>query len=205
VNVPLPGAGNYSFTVYSQDSNGLRSNTFSFPVVVTAGVTVDVSGIFIAPTIDVDKSEVKKGDNLIIFGQSLPSVPVVISVHSTPEEFHTVQSNPSGAYLLTLDTSPLENGTHVTKSKAVLPSTASDYGQSVNFVVGDQDVFKNGNKTTCGAGIGDLNCDGKINIIDFSIMAFWYGKNNPPARVDLNGDGKITLVDFSILAYHWTG
>jgi hypothetical protein len=41
--------------------------------------------------------------------------------------------------------------------------------------------------------------------VDFSIMAYWYKRPNPPASVDLNGDSKIDLVDFSILAFNWTG
>jgi hypothetical protein len=52
---------------------------------------------------------------------------------------------------------------------------------------------------------GDLNCDNHVNLVDFSIMAHWYKKLNPPAKVDLSGDGKVTLVDFSIMAYNWTG
>jgi hypothetical protein len=41
--------------------------------------------------------------------------------------------------------------------------------------------------------------------VDFSITAYWYGKENPPADVDFNGDGKVNLVDFSIMAFYWTG
>jgi len=51
----------------------------------------------------------------------------------------------------------------------------------------------------------DLNNDGKTNLIDFSVEAFWYKKKNPPAKVDLNGDGVVNLIDFSIMAYYWTG
>jgi hypothetical protein len=52
---------------------------------------------------------------------------------------------------------------------------------------------------------GDLNNDCKVNLIDFSIMAYWYKKPAPPMTVDLNGDHVVSLVDFSILAYNWTG
>ena len=62
------------------------------------------------------------------------------------------------------------------------------------------------NNNSCGTLIGDLNCDGRVNIIDFSIMAYWYNKKTtPPTKIDLNGDGKITLIDFSIMAFYWTG
>ena len=52
---------------------------------------------------------------------------------------------------------------------------------------------------------GDLNGDRKVNLVDFSVAAYWYKRANPPASVDVNGDGKVNLVDFSIMAFHWTG
>ncbi|HBZ36322.1 MAG TPA: hypothetical protein DEO26_01140, partial [Candidatus Veblenbacteria bacterium] len=51
----------------------------------------------------------------------------------------------------------------------------------------------------------DLNDDGRVNIVDFSIAAYWYKRLSPPASVDLNTDGKVDIVDFSIMAYNWTG
>ena len=57
---------------------------------------------------------------------------------------------------------------------------------------------------------GDLNGDCRVNLIDYSMTAFWYRRPlNAPASLFelklLNSDGKINLVDFSILAYYWTG
>jgi hypothetical protein len=54
------------------------------------------------------------------------------------------------------------------------------------------------------AASSDLNKDGKIDLIDFSVLAYWYGRMRAPASVDLSGDGTIDLSDFSILAYYWT-
>ena len=54
------------------------------------------------------------------------------------------------------------------------------------------------------ANIGDLNCDGKTNLQDVSILLFYFGKTTFPAHVDLNHDGTINLVDFSILLFYWT-
>jgi len=56
----------------------------------------------------------------------------------------------------------------------------------------------------------DLNGDNKVNLVDFSIAAFWYKRTLSADFVTiekskLNGDGKVTLVDFSIMAYYWTG
>ncbi len=52
----------------------------------------------------------------------------------------------------------------------------------------------------------DFNNDCKVNLIDFSIMLYWYNNHVlPPKNIDLNKDTKINIEDFSILAYHWTG
>jgi len=52
--------------------------------------------------------------------------------------------------------------------------------------------------------VGNLNSDGRIDLIDFSILLFNWGIPKNPAT-DLNQDGKVDLVDFSIMLYWWTG
>jgi len=50
---------------------------------------------------------------------------------------------------------------------------------------------------------GDLNKDGRVNLIDFSILLYWWGRTNSCA--DLNGNGIVDLPDFSVMLYYWTG
>ncbi|MBU6490736.1 dockerin type I repeat-containing protein, partial [Patescibacteria group bacterium] len=175
-----------------------------FPVSVTAGATTNIGGIFIAPTISVDKSEVKQGDNLAIFGQSSPGSIVTIAVHSNTPLFVQTPSDSKGAYLYTLDTSVLDFGNHLAQSKAALADAISGFGPSVGFVVGDQNVARP-TKTACRT--GDLNCDGRVDLVDFSIMLYWYQRPLAGAglKADLNNDGKVDLTDFSILVANWTG
>jgi hypothetical protein len=202
-------AGNYIYSVYSEDSAGNRSGLLSFPVSVTEGATTNITGIFISPTIDVSDSVVKQGDNIAIFGQSAPKSTITITVNSSVELFLQASSDAVGAYLYNLDTSPLELGSHLAKSKAAVDGEISDFGQTVGFAVGTQTVTKKpGVNNNCPLGPkGDLNCDGKINLVDFSIMAYWYQRtlSGNGLKADLNHDGKVNLVDFSILASHWTG
>jgi hypothetical protein len=200
-------AGTYTFSVYTTDSAGLHSVSYSFPVFVTTGTTVNIGGIILAPTIDVDKSEVIQGENEAIFGYSVPNSTVTISVHSDVEHIVKATASASGAYLYNFDTTPLELGTHNAQSHAILADQVSTTTDPISFIVGDQDIAETKPAPTgCGGLVGDSNCDGKVNLVDFSIMAYWYKKGTtPPASVDLNSDGKINLVDFSILAYHWTG
>ena len=196
--------GNYIFSVYSEDKAGNRSSLLSFPVSVTAGATTNIGGIFLAPTIDVDKSTVKQGDNIAIFGQSAPRSEVIITVHSNTELFLKASADAIGAYLYNLDTSPLELGSHLAKSKAALAGEISSFGASVGFLVGAQNVLKSLKKVCIPA---DLNCDGRVNLVDFSIMAYWYKRPlaGTGLKADLNNDKKVDLIDFSILVYNWTG
>lgn len=195
--------GNYIFSVYSEDTKGVRSNLLTFPISVTSSATTSVGGIFIAPTIAVDKSEVRRGDNIAIFGQSSPNSEITISVNSEEEFFVKTSSDKDGVYLQNFDTSVLEMGQHFTKSKASVSGEISSFSKALGFIVGTKNV--EASVSSAGESKGDLNSDKKINLIDFSIAAFWYGKASPPANVDFNADGKVNLIDFSIMAFYWTG
>lgn len=117
--------GNYIFSVYSENSNGIRSSLLTFPIKVTSGVTTKVGDIFITPTIATDKNEVHK---------------------------------------------------------------------NVVAELSKENVMS-----------GDITGDSYVNLVDFSIVAYWYKRANPPVSVDLNADGKVDLIDFSIMAFNWTG
>lgn len=194
--------GNYIFSIYSEDKDGNRSNLFTFPVSVTAGAVANIGGVFIAPTIDTDKTEVKKGESITIFGQSAPNSEVTISVHSDEEFFNKVKADAGGVYLHNFDTAFLEMGDHLTKSKAALVEDISTYSKAVSFVVGTQNIAKARQQAFNKA---DLSLDGKVNLVDFSILAYWFNRSSPPTKMDLNGDKKVNLIDLSIMAYHWTG
>ncbi|MCA9391726.1 dockerin type I repeat-containing protein [candidate division WWE3 bacterium] len=49
----------------------------------------------------------------------------------------------------------------------------------------------------------DLNCDGKVNLVDFSILLYHWGTNHKTG--DINNDGQVNLTDFSIMLFDWTG
>ncbi len=195
--------GNYIFSVYSEDDKGVRSSLFTFPISVTAGVTTKIGNIFIAPSIAVDKSEVRRGDNIAIFGQSAPLSEITVNINSEEEFFVKKKSDANGVYLLNFDTSVLEMGQHSTKSKVYLDGEISSFSKVAAFIVGTKNVLLQSLEKIISK--SDLNKDGKVNLIDFSIIAYWYKRANPPTLIDLNGDGKVNLIDFSIMAFNWTG
>ncbi len=201
-------SGSYNFAVYGTDKDGLKSISFSFPITIEEGDSTTVSGIFISPTIEVDKAQVRQGDDITIFGQTTPESSVTIEVNSAHQIFASTESNDDGVYLYDFNTAPLEMGNHDTKSKTLLENgQSSGYGKEVAFVVGTENISKVPGEDSCRA---DLNSDGQVNLIDFSVAAFWFNK---PLSGDiiakesecLNADAKIDLIDFSIMAFHWTG
>jgi hypothetical protein len=200
-------AGNYTFSVYGEDKKGFRGSPFTFPIYITAGVTTKIGGIFLAPTIAVDKSEVIRGDNIIIFGQGAQNAKITINVNSEANIFVQQQADKDGIYLLNFDSSVLELGGHSTKSKQAVGSEISPFSNTVDFKVGTKNTkFEPGK---C-AEKGDLNSDCRVDLVDFSIAAYWYKIKLSDSfklieKEHLSADGKIDLIDFSIMAYYWSG
>ncbi|MEK7174164.1 MAG: dockerin type I repeat-containing protein [Patescibacteria group bacterium] len=200
-------SGEYTFSVIGEDAQGRRSLAHTFPVRVTAGFVVKISGIFITPTIAVDKTEVRKGDNIAIFGQSVPKGDITIEVNSENQVFARTEADTDGVYLYNLDTSEFEFGNHSARSKAAIAGSITPFGKTAGFRVGTQSLPAEAARTVLK---GDLNNDGRVNLVDFSIAAFWYKRVLSASfaaieKEKLSGDGKVNLVDFSIMAYYWTG
>ena len=151
--------------------------------------------------------EIKRGDNIAIFGQSVPSGEITIAVSSEEEFFGKTAADPNGAYLYNFDTTQLDMGQHFTKSKAALNGEISSFSKAISFAVGLKNVLTQLPKKI---EKGDLNNDNRVNLVDFSITAYWYKR---PISAEfkikeaekLNGDGKVDLIDFSIMAFYWTG
>jgi hypothetical protein len=49
----------------------------------------------------------------------------------------------------------------------------------------------------------DLNRDGKVNLVDFSILLSKWQTDDEVA--DINADGNVNIADFSIMLFQWTG
>lgn len=211
VTVGNVSAGIYNFGVRAQDQNGIISQMQVYTITLTSGVTTQIQGIILAPTIDIDMDQVKQGDIVTIFGRTIPKAEVTLIVNSENNLIKKTSSDNSGVWVYKLDTLELEHGDHQVKAKGVSNEDTTPYSQSLAFKVGTVTTKKTTTskttQNTVSSGITnhDLSSDGRINLVDFSILAYWYGRSNPPKIADMNHDGKITLVDFSIMAYYWTG
>ncbi len=194
-----PGTSSMSF--YSVDNQGNRSATFNTTFDVTQGAVTNVNGVFIPPTIQVDNAEVNPGAVVVISGRTVPNVAVEVAVDNEAQILQTT-SDSSGNWTVDFDTSSVSIAEHTVKARFITGSgrlqTESIYGTALQLFVGVE-----GRATSN----SDLNRDGSVNLIDFSILIFWWGtpggNSNPPA--DINQNGNVGLEDFSILLFNWTG
>ena len=187
--------GLWTFSLWAEDKAGRKSITLSYTINVQKNMITTISGIFLPPTIELSKVNLKKGEELDISGQTAPQSQVFAHIESS-EVIKTASSTKEGDWKIKLNTKNLEEGTHTTRAKAkTFDGLESPFSQVLAFYIGEGI-----SGPVCHS---DLNNDGKVNLIDFSILLYWWGKENP--SVDLNQDGMVNLPDFSIMLYYWTG
>ncbi len=49
----------------------------------------------------------------------------------------------------------------------------------------------------------DVNNDGRVNILDLTFVASYFGADNPPPEADVNGDGIVNILDLTLVASHF--
>jgi hypothetical protein len=193
-------AGSYTMGVYGTDAAGLDGPTSNFTVTLTTGTTVTISGIFLGPTITADKTAIKPGETITLLGTTSPSSAVHVYVSSTVEKQFDTQSTGAGAWSRKILASDLNAGTHTARSKAVEPGgDISAFSDTVTFTVAST--------TPTGPTYirADINQDGKVDLIDFSILLYYWNQRNPTnPRADINQDSTVNIIDFSIMLFYWT-
>jgi hypothetical protein len=212
------GGGLYTFSLYAVDAQNRRSLTSSFTVNAPRDVTTTVSDIVVAPTINADKSAVKQGNSIAFFGYTFPESDIEITINSEEPFVDAAAADKTGYWNYALDTGNIERGDHTTKTQATMPDRIkSPISESIAFQVGDTDVLvaqaakkplaflKPAVPAACSKQ-GDINNDKKINVVDFSILLFFWNQRNPSNPcADVNTDGAVNLADFSIMLFWWTG
>ena len=189
-----PGTVTFSFS--AADKVGTLSLINSVVFQVIQGAVTTVANIFLPPSINLSATSIAPGGLLTLSGQSVPFSNVTTQIDGQSSSTLLSAVDSSGNWALQLDTGSIPQGNHNAKSSFLLStSTQSGYGRAVNFLVGTGGL-------SCSPST-DINKDGKVNLIDFSIFLTLWGTTDP--RGDFNCDGKINLADFSIMLFNWTG
>jgi len=193
--------GTVTMGFWTEDDNRVRSITYSTTFDVTQGAITNLAGIMIPPTIAVSDATVNPGDILTFAGQAAPNAKIEVHI-GDGKKILTTTSDGGGYWNLDFDTTGLRAAKYTARARFVLGNgsltTDSSFSSTLQLFLG-----VDGSPTTP----SDLNRDTFINLIDFSILIFWWGStggdSDPPA--DINGNGKVGLEDFSILLFNWTG
>lgn len=194
-----PGTNSMGF--WALDDEGNRSITFNTTFDVTQGAITNVNGVLLPPTLVAESQNINPGDTLNLSGQAIPEVD--IEVHFNNSEYVVpAVADADGKWALSYNTAGLPAAEYVVKARYQVGSgnltTDSSFSTALQLFLG-----VDGSPTTP----SDLNRDGFVDLIDFSILIFWWqtngGDSDPPA--DINGNGNVGLEDFSILLFNWTG
>ena len=195
--------GTATLGIWALDIFGTKSITLSNTFDVTQGAVTNLNDLLLPPSIKVSQTNFNPGDILTVTGQSVPNATINLYIDkNSTSVVASGQSDGNGSWTILFNTKDLSANTHVLRARSLTGTPPlqiqSGLSSSVQLSAGVA-----GKITTS----SDLNRDGKINLIDFSILIFWWqttGGNSDPAA-DINGNGKVSLEDFSILLFNWTG
>lgn len=201
--------GQHLFTVTGHDRDGGGLTALSFALNLTTGSASFVSGIFLGPSITINKTTVKLGQLVTVSGHTAPDSTLTVLVDALHALNLITTADGAGRWSAAINTREVGLGRHAVKARAVSGgSLTSEYSRALNFIVISAGPSpKNG--STPGPVVispADLNHDGHVNIIDFSIFLYYWLQQNPiNIDVDLNHDSFVNMADFSIILFQWTG
>ncbi len=190
-----PGVATFGFR--AEDPEGRKSITYTSTIEVAQGAQTTISTILVPPTIAAVPEKVALGQSLTFQGYAAPEHSVEVLVDNAITIATT--SARDGAWAVAFTTDTLENERfHSAKARYRNPrnlESESGFSQLVGFYVGIQDVDIPISP--------DINQDGRVDLIDFSILLFEW--STAAARADFDRDGTVGLADFSIMLFYWTG
>ena len=195
INAISPGIS--VFGIYGEDSRNRRTSVLYYTLNLAAGTSTTVSGVFLSPTISLSTTQLYKGENLKISGETFPGS-VVSMIFSPGNKLEKTKAKSDGSWSYNLNTNFFGQGTYEVISRALSPiGEYSDFSRVLDF-----EIFAVPKGECNGA---DLNLDNRVDIIDFSILLYFWGQKNPiNGCANINNSANVDLIDFSIMMYYWT-
>ncbi len=196
--------GSYTYAVSGTDSTGVRGASYTTTLWIRSDTVTTLANVLLPPTVTVANRSIEPGSTVPVSGFSVPRANISVWLRprlaqvSVGDILATTTAATNGAWTLTLPSTGLSQGTYELVAQAKMESgIESDKSARLTIGIGVEVA-----DTGC-IGKGDLDCDGFVNLVDFSILLFNW--NTASTAADINGDGLVSLPDFSIMLYHWTG
>ncbi len=179
--------GLHDFSLYFTDTSGrVTPETNYNGVNLPFHVDTSTNDVHLPPTIQLSRSSIFSGEGVNVFGQAAPGSTVHVILNGI-EVFSAVLSSSDYNFLVS-------SGYNIGNNSVYSYLTRSGLANSINSFT------QNFSVSNCRR--SDLNCDGHVNLTDFSILMYWWDSAGPTG--DTNGDGQVGLIDFSIMLFDWT-
>lgn len=195
--------GTYTWGAYVKDPDGNLSSTYNSTIYLIGGTNNIIAPVYLSPTIKAATTTVPIGGSLLLSGYGIALTPMQAIMNKQGDVLNskiitaTTTANGNGSWKLVLSTEGLKKGTYEVKAQSLISTKdQSTFSPTLYIGVGENPNpnFKNR---------ADLNKDGKVNLVDFSILLFNW--KTADAVADINQDGTVSLIDFSIMLSNWTG
>jgi len=200
--------GSVTIGVWARDNYGLISQTSEVPAYIPAVYSFTISDIFLSPTLGTDSLVVvPSGTKVNIFGSAFPDSGIkLFSDMPDLNGADITTAGTDGKWEYVIDTEGLVQGLYAIRVNGqVVPlGLISDLSREIRLGIGFPIEPYEG--AAC-SGV-DLNFDGRVNVIDFSIMLYYWELNpfevKPPNYcVDQDENKLVDIYDFSRLMYGW--
>ncbi len=191
--------GLHTFTVFGVDQSSLTTSLMDITATTPIYQETSITDLLLSPTIQLSASSINQGDPLISYGSSI--INGNLSIFTEPHMrtyYATASATGIWDYTLTNSNEYIPGDYHMYSLVQNSIGSQSNFSNALQFTVVSQ---QGGSNPTCDISEGDLNCDGSINLLDFSILMYYWGSTNPVSDIDV--DGVVNLVDFSIMMYFW--
>lgn len=201
--------GAYTFSLFVVDRGDRRSATHAATITLGQGTSNVLGNLVIPPTLSIKETTVSPAGTILMEGEGPPGSTIEIYINKqkttskSASKKYTASSTveaagvAGGMWKYAVSAGALGLGSYQIKARAITESGFESGYSSLVFV----GIGESPNPDF--ASRADINRDGKVNLIDFSIMlTFWGSDENPDA--DINSDNTVNLADFSILLFNWT-
>lgn len=201
-------SGTYHFGILAEDKNKNTTSIYSFNITSRPGAVISAVGVYLQPTIAIDRDHIAAGEDINIDGYGIPNSVVSIKIKNKTTGSETYINNKKtdrkGYYFYELDSYKMSVGEYEISSTTKGGDYETNESKKVYLNIEKEGTIINNSENYNHNIKCDLDKDTSVNLVDFSILLFhWMSSSYKDG--DFNNDGIIDIKDFSIMAYNWTG